>query len=70
MGHVVYTADRQQDVAGIERAGGTGAAGGSADAPVVQKEQERFALDPLESEVDIAGKSLFRIAVQGGMGDL
>ena len=63
-------ADRKQNVARIQRAGGAGGAGGGADALVVEQEQEGFALDALEAEVDVAGQAAGRVAVERAVRDL
>ena len=70
VGNIMNPADGQQHMAGIQGAGGAGAAGGSADALLVQQEQEGLALDAFKAEVDVAGEPLFRVSVQGRMGDL
>ena len=62
-------ADGQQHVAGVQRTGGAGRAGGGTDPPVVQQEQEGLPLDAFKAEVDIAGEALYRIPVQQGVGD-
>ncbi len=62
--------DGQQDVAGVQRAGGTGRAGGGTDAPVVQQQEQTFPLNALKAEADVAGEPVCRITVEGGMGDL
>ena len=62
--------DGQQHMAGIKETGGTGRAGGCADSLVVQKQQERFALDPFKAEIHVSGEPFDRIAVQNGVRDL
>ena len=70
MGHIVYAADGQKHMAGIKGSRRTGTAGGSADPLVVQKEQERFSLDPLETEIGVSGQAPVRISIEGGVRDL
>ena len=60
--------DGQQDMAGVQGAGGAGRAGGGADAPVVQQQEQTFPLNALKTEVDIAGETVYRVAVEGGVG--
>lgn len=62
--------DGQQDMAGVQGAGGAGRAGGGADAPVVQQQEQALPLDALKAEVHIAGKPTHRVAVEGGVGNL
>src|SRR5699024_653868 len=50
---LVRAADGQQHVAGVQRTGGTGRAGGRADALVVQKQQQGLALDALKAEIHV-----------------
>ena len=69
MGHVVDPADGQQNMAGIQRAGGTCRAGGGADAVSVQQEQQALALDAFEAEVDIAGQPVDKVTVDGTVGN-
>ena len=56
-------------MAGIQRPGGTGGAGGRRDALGVQKQQQGLALDALEAEVHVAGQTADRVAVENGVGD-
>jgi len=70
MGDLVGPPDGQQHMAGVQGPGGTGGPGGGADPLVVQQEQQGFSLDALETEVDIAGEPLRRVAVQDTVGDL
>ena len=65
MGYIVDTADCQKYMAGVERPGGAGAAGGSTDALVIQQKEKRFSFDPLKAAVHISGQTLFRVSVQG-----
>ena len=52
--------DGQQDMAGVQGAGGTGRAGGGTDAPVVQQQKQTLSLDALKAEADIAKKPVCR----------
>ena len=70
MGNIVDTADGQQHVAGIQRAGGAGATGGCAHTQSVQVQKQALALDALEAEAYIAGQTIHRVAVEAGVGDL
>ena len=70
VGHIVDTADGQQHMAGIQGAGGTGRAGRGADALVIQQKQQALALNALEAEIDVAGQTVDRVAVQSTVGDL
>ena len=67
--HIVHPPDGQQHVAGIQGTGGAGAAGGGADTFLVQQQEQRFAFDALEAEIDIPGKPVCPVTVQGGMGN-
>ena len=63
VGHFMGKPQGQQHMAGIQRAGGTGAARGSGNAPGIKKQQQGFALDPFKTEVDGAGYPVFPVAV-------
>ena len=69
VGHLVGPANGQQHVAGIQRAGGAGAAGGGANPRLIQKQQQAFPLNALKAEVHIAGEPVDRVAVQGAVGN-
>ena len=70
MGNVVYPADGQQHMAGIQRAGGAGGAGGGTDTFIVQKQQKGLPFDTLKTEVHIAGEPMHGISIEDGVGDL
>ena len=70
VGHIMHPADGQQHMAGIQRAGGAGGAGGGTHALHIQQEQQALALDALKAEAHIAGKAVYRIAVESAVGDL
>ena len=63
-------ANGQQHVAGVERTGGAGTAGGRADALRIQKQQQALALNALKAEADIAGQTVHRVAVERTVRDL
>ena len=63
MGDLVLEADGHKDMTGIQRAAGTGGAGGSADAGHIQPQQQRFALDALERDIKVAGQAVLPTAV-------
>ena len=63
-------AEREQNVAGVERAGGACRAGRCTDALCVQQKQQAFALYALKAHVDGAGDMMLERAVYLGMGDL
>ena len=56
-------------MAGVQGAGGTGAAGGGGDALFIQQQQQGLPFDPLEAHVHIPRQPPGRIAVQRGVGD-
>ena len=56
-------------MAGVEGARGARAAGGRADALVVQQQQQGFALDALKAEADVAGQTVRPVTVQFTVGD-
>ena len=64
MRDLVLEADGEQHVAGIERAAGACAAGGSADALEVEHQEKGFALDALKAEADVARQALDAVTVQ------
>ena len=70
VGDLVGAADGQQHMAGVQRTGGAGAAGGRTDPGLIQQQQQAFALDALKAEVHIAGEPVDGIAVQAAVGDL
>ena len=70
VGDLMRQAEREQDMARVERAGGAGAAGGSADAVGVEHEQQRLALDALKAHVDRAGDMMLKAAVYLAVRDL
>ena len=70
MGDLVGAADGQQHMAGIQRTGGAGTAGGGAHAHLIQQQQQAFALDALKAEVHVAGEPVDGIAIQGAVGNL
>ena len=49
----VGSADSEEDVAWVKRAGGTRRAGRRANSLVVKQQEQRFSLDTLEAEVHI-----------------
>ena len=70
MGDLVGAADGQQHMAGVQRTGGAGAAGGRTDPGLIQQQQQAFALNALKAEVHVAGEPVDGIAVQGAVGNL
>mgnify|MGYP006945381289 CR=1 FL=1 len=70
VGDLVGSADGQQHMAGIQRAGGAGRAGGSADTLHIQQKQQALALDALEAEADVAGQTVHGVTVQGAVRNL
>ena len=68
--YLVRQAEREQNVAGVERAGGACRTGRCADTLCVEQEQEAFALDALKAHVHSAGNVVLERAVYLGMGDL
>ena len=70
MRHIMHAADGQKHMTRIKRSGGTGTAGGSLDAHVVEHEQQRFAFNAFKTETDIAGQAFFRVPVECTVRDL
>ena len=70
MGHLLGQADGQQHMAGVQRTGGAGGAGGGADARQIQPQQQALALDALKAYVHIAGQPVLHGAVHPGAGDV
>ena len=70
MRHLVGPANCQQHMAGIERARRARGAGRRADTLRVQKQKQTLALNALEAEVHIAGKTGRSCAVERAMGNL
>ncbi|KFY09440.1 hypothetical protein V492_05495 [Pseudogymnoascus sp. VKM F-4246] len=62
---LVAAAERAEHVAGLERGGGAGTAGGEGD--VLEGHEEGFTLDVGEGDVDAAGVKVVRVAVLGGV---
>mgnify|MGYP006891101516 CR=1 FL=1 len=62
--NLVRAADGEKDVARIERAGRARAAGGGADARLVEQQKKAFTLDALKAEIHIAGETLRLVAVE------
>ena len=69
MGHLVGPAYGQEHVAGVQRPGGAGRARGSADARLIEKQQQTLALDALEAEVHVAREPVRPVPVEGAVGD-
>ena len=70
MRHFVRQPQCQQHMAGIQRAGGTGAAGGSGDAVGIQQEEHTLPFNALKAEVHGAGDTEVPVAVELAVGDL
>ena len=68
MGHLMGQADGQQDMGGVKGGGGTGRAGGGADALGVQVEEERLTFHALKDKGRGAGQAVHRIAGEAGAG--
>ena len=62
---VVAEAEGLEDVAGLQRGGGAGRAGGDSD--VVDAHEERFAFDVDEAHVQVAGEVVLHVAVDLGV---
>ena len=68
--HIVYPTDSKQHVARVERSRGAGASRGSGDTFLIEQEQNALALDALKAEIDVAGETLCRVAVERAVGYL
>ena len=62
--------DAQQHVAGVKAVGVAGRAGRGADAVHIEVEQDGLALQTREADVDVAGQTMLKAAVQTGLGDV
>ena len=61
-------AHRAEDVRGFQRAGGAGRAAAGADAEAVEHQQDRLALDELETDVGRVGQTIRGVAVDVRIG--
>ena len=68
--YVVYPSYRKQHMARVKRSRGAGASRGSGDSLLVEQEQNALALDALKAEIDVAGETLCRVAVERAVGYL
>ena len=69
MGHLMGPPDGQQHMAGVQGPGGTGGAGGGADAPVIQQQEHGLPLNALKAEADVARQPVVPVPVEGAVGD-
>ena len=67
-GNGVRQADGQQHVGGVQGRRRTGRAGGGADAPGVQVEQQGLSLHPFKDKGGGAGQAVHRVAGEAGVG--
>ena len=70
VGNIVNSADGKQHMAGIQRAGGAGGAGGGRNALGIQQEQQGLTFDTLKAEADNTGQTMFCVTVSGTVRNL
>ncbi len=69
MGHLMRKSQGQKHMAGVQRTGGAGRAGGGFDPLGIQEQQERFTLDALEADIYVAGEPVLRVAIDYSEGE-
>ena len=69
VGDIVYPADGQQNMAGIQAAGSAGRTGRCANTLGIQQEQQGFAFNALKAEANVTGQTIHRVTIEGIEGE-